>query len=241
MSTQLFIADLHLEAARTAAFDHFLAFLDGPARRADALYILGDLFEYWVGDDDPASFFDPAIKRLQALAADGLKIAFCRGNRDFLVGPAMADRMHAGLLGDETLIEHHGQRLLLMHGDTLCTDDSDHQMLRDELHSPHWQEPFLSLPLAQRHEQAQAMRAQSREAKAQKNQRIMDVSDSAVAGAIRRHHADALIHGHTHRTARHELCVDGREVTRWVLPDWFSGGGYLRADEHGLALVDGVH
>ncbi|SIT72494.1 UDP-2,3-diacylglucosamine hydrolase [Ectothiorhodosinus mongolicus] len=241
MSTQLFIADLHLEAARTAASDHFLTFLDGPARQADALYILGDLFEYWVGDDDPAAFFDPAIKRLKALAADGLKIAFCHGNRDFLVGPALAERMRAELLGDETLIEHQGQRVLLMHGDTLCTDDTDYQKLRHQLHSPQWQQAFLSLPLTQRHEQARALRAQSQEAQVSKASDIIDVNDTAVTEAIQRHRANVLIHGHTHRPARHELSIDGREVTRWVLPDWFSGGGYLRADEHGLTLIDGVH
>lgn len=224
----LFVSDLHLSESRPAANEAFFAFVEGKARSAEALYILGDLFEYWVGDDDVEEPFNAVIAGfLRALSRSGVKLAVMQGNRDFLFGQRFCDETGARLLPDPTVVELGGVRTLLMHGDTLCTRDTDYQEWRRVARSAEWQRDFLKRPRPARRELALEMRERSSLAIGAKAMEIMDVDDDAVREALRRHGVTRLIHGHTHRPGRHEIEVDGRRCERWVLPDWYGAGGYL--------------
>jgi len=224
----LFISDLHLSEVRPGTNEVFFAFIEGKARNARALYILGDLFEYWVGDDDVSEPFNAVIAGfLQGLARSGVKLRVMQGNRDFLFGKRFLEETGAELLEDPVVVDVGGTATLLMHGDTLCTKDVDYQQWRRMVHSEQWQHDFLSRPLAERHEMARGARETSIAATGAKAMEIMDVDEAAVREAFRRHNVRRLIHGHTHRPARHELEVDGRRCERWVLPDWYGPGGYL--------------
>jgi UDP-2,3-diacylglucosamine hydrolase len=234
----LFISDLHLSESRPAANEAFFAFIEGKAREAESLFILGDLFEYWVGDDDLADPFNSVVAGfLRELSRSGVKLGVMQGNRDFLYGPGFGNATGAALLPDPLVVELGGRRTLLMHGDTLCTRDTDYQEWRRKVHSEAFQKDFLSKPLAARREMAMDAREQSALAKGAKAMDIMDVDDEAVRGALRRHGATLLIHGHTHRPGRHELEVDGRRCERWVLPDWYGPGGYLEVSGAKPTLV----
>lgn len=224
----LFISDLHLAEAQPALTAIFEAFLQGPCRQARALYILGDLFEYWAGDDDGES---PLNRRVaQALAAEagrGLAIYFMAGNRDFLLGPAYARQARLVLLPDPSEVVLDGQRFLLMHGDSLCTDDEPYQAYRRQVRDPAYQAGFMVQPLAARRAFIEQLRQKSEAAKQQKAAEIMDVNAQTVAGTLRQYDFPALIHGHTHRPAHHRLEVDGRACERWVLSDWRNSAPYL--------------
>lgn len=226
----LFVSDLHLSAERPDIAQIFFDFLKKPALEADALYILGDLFEYWIGDDDDDAFHAQVLAALHALAARGVKTYFMHGNRDFLTGARFTQRSGAQLIADPTLIDLYGQPTLLMHGDTLCTDDVRYQEYRARMHNPLLQRLLLALPLFVRKRIATGLRAQSQKAKAQKSEEIMDVAPAAVDAILREYHYPRLIHGHTHRPARHEHVVDGHVCERWVLADWYQRGSYLRCD-----------
>ncbi len=232
----LFVADLHLEPARPAMIEAFRAFCAGPARAAQALYILGDLFEVWIGDDDD----DPDLASIQdalaGLTAAGVPAWFMAGNRDFLVGERFFRRTGLQPLGDEQLIDLFGVRTLLCHGDTLCTDDVDYQRFRARVRDPGWQREFLAQPLAERRRIAGGLRSDSGDAMAAKEAAAMDVNADAVAAAFARTGAERLVHGHTHRPGRHELTVDGRRVERWVLGDWYEHASMLVATAAGLEL-----
>ena len=237
----LFISDLHLDPARPDIARLFGAFLDGEARTADALYILGDLFETWVGDDDPSDTGAFAADRLAALAASGVPVHFMHGNRDFLLGARYARRAGMHLLADPTVINLHGRPALLMHGDTLCTDDLAYQRFRAQTRDPAWQAHFLAQPLAARLAFAQQARAASQARQGELRdagtmETITDVAPEAVASAFRGHRVDLLIHGHTHRPAVHALDVEGRACTRVVLGDWYEQGSVLRVDADGPHL-----
>jgi UDP-2,3-diacylglucosamine hydrolase len=235
----VFISDLHLASERPRIVEQFFEFISGPARGADALYVLGDLFEYWAGDDDSDDTLNLSVARaFSELAAAGGAVYFMRGNRDVLVGSEFARRASARLLDDPTLVDLHGKRTLLMHGDTLCTDDVDYQKFRVYAHDPQNQARFLGLPLAARRAELQNLRAKSESAKQGKAAEIMDVNTAAVERALRDADCPRLIHGHTHRRARHVHSVDGRECERWVLGDWYENGSYLRCDEQGCAFVE---
>jgi len=224
----LFVSDLHLSENRPAANEAFFSFIEGKARHAGALYILGDLFEYWVGDDDVEDPFNSVVTGfLHGLSRAGVKVRVMQGNRDFLFGPRFQEAAGAELLDDPCVVDLDGTATLLMHGDTLCTKDNDYQAWRRMVRSDKWQREFLSRPLAERHGMARGARAQSVAATGAKARDIMDVDEGAVREAFRRHNVRRLIHGHTHRPARHELEVDGRRCERWVLPDWYGPGGYL--------------
>ena len=224
----LFISDLHLSETRPGANEAFFSFVEGKARSAEALYILGDLFEYWVGDDDVAEPFNAVIVGfLRRLSRSGVKLGVMQGNRDFLFGPRFREETGAELLADPLVVELGGTATLLMHGDTLCTKDLDYQELRRVVRSEPWQREFLARPLAARHAIARETREKSSIAVGAKPMEIMDVDDAAVREALRHHGVTRLIHGHTHRPGRHELEVDGRRCERWVLPDWYGAGGYL--------------
>jgi UDP-2,3-diacylglucosamine hydrolase len=231
----ILISDLHLRPERPDLTAAFFGFLEGPARKAQALYILGDLFEYWAGDDCLASdaFSAGVARALSELVAGGVPVYLMVGNRDFLLGPAFAHASGATLLPDPTLTELSGVPTLLLHGDSLCTDDAAYQAFRHLSRSPEWQAEFLSHPLAERLAIAEAYRRQSEAAKAGKTAEIMDVNPEAVAAALRTHGYPRLIHGHTHRPARHEQAVDGRNCERWVLPDWRDRAVWLECDTGG--------
>lgn len=235
----LFIADLHLDPARPEMIETFRAFCAGPARAAQALYILGDLFEVWIGDDDD----DPELARIQDAIADvtaaGVPAWFMAGNRDFLAGEGFFTRTGLRPLGDEQMIGLFGVPTLLCHGDTLCTDDVAYQRFRAKVRDPAWQRDFLARPLAERRRIASGLREDSGEAMAGKETAAMDVNPEAVAEALSRTGTQRLIHGHTHRPGRHEHPLNGRTAERWVLGDWHERGSVLvaTADEMELRQV----
>lgn len=223
----LFISDLHLCEERPATIQAFLAFLRGPAREAITLYILGDLFEYWAGDDDDAPLNRRIAEALAELAERGSRIFFLPGNRDFLLASRFACAARLTLLPDPTKIELEGRPLLLSHGDALCTDDIAYQSYRRQVRDPAWQQGFLDRPLAERKQFIEQLRNQSTAAKAQKTREIMDVNPDAVTALLREHGRPTLIHGHTHRPAHHVHVVDGQRCERWVLSDWLDDAPYL--------------
>lgn len=233
----LFIADLHISPERADITEAFVRFCDGPARSAAAVYILGDLFEVWIGDDDHGPTWDRAVAALTALTASGVAVYFLPGNRDFLLGSGFAQRTGITLLEPITLIMLHGERTLLLHGDELCTDDIEHQAFRREVQDPAWRAAFLARPLAERREIAAGMRAASRESVQAKAAATMDVNADAVAAVARSWQVTRIIHGHTHRPARHEHRIAGSRLERWVLGDWFDQGSMLVADAAGMRAV----
>ena len=220
----LFISDLHLSEERPGANERFFQFLEQEASGADALYVLGDLFEYWIGDDDLDSPFNAVVVGFfRRLTGVGTRLYFMHGNRDFLVGERFGAATGAALLPDPTVADG----ALLMHGDTLCTDDLDYQTWRRTARSAAWQGEFLAKPLAERRATVQGLREKSKEVIQAKPAEIMDVSEDAVRAAFRQHGVTRLIHGHTHRPGVHRIEVDGRRCERWVLPDWYGRGGFL--------------
>ncbi len=234
---QLFISDLHLTAERPAATALFYRFLVEIAPAAQALYILGDLFEAWVGDDalqDP--FHARVAAGLRTISEGGVALYLMHGNRDFLLGEEFCRATGASLLAEPHVAVLHDRATLLLHGDVLCTDDVEYQKFRYLVRDPAWQAGFLGRPLAERQAMARELRARSEQGKMGKPAEIMDANGDAVAEAFRRYGVDCMIHGHTHRPARHRLLVDGRPCERWVLPDWYDTGGYLRWDGSGCRL-----
>jgi UDP-2,3-diacylglucosamine hydrolase len=234
----LFISDLHLTEERPEANERFIALLEDQGRAADALYILGDFFEYWIGDDDLGEPFNAVIAGLlKDLTRRGVPVYLMHGNRDFLIGKAFCAATGASLLQDPTVAEIGGVKTLLVHGDTLCTDDVEYQAWRRKARDPAFQAAFLAKSLAERRQAVGKMRQKSRQVVQEKTAEIMDVNDDAVRQAMRSHGVLRLIHGHTHRPGRHEVALDGRRGERWVLPDWYGRGGYLQVDRDGERLV----
>jgi UDP-2,3-diacylglucosamine hydrolase len=234
LTRTLFISDLHLDEARPEATARFERFLHEAVPGAGALYILGDLFEYWVGDDSLSLPLPSRAASLLKDAAAALPTRFMHGNRDFLVARKLSDATGVGLIEDPTIVELHGTRTLLMHGDTLCTDDHAYQAFRSKVRDPAWQAAALAQPLGARVAIARQMRLESEGAKEGKAAAIMDVSPAAVERAFAETGCTLMIHGHTHRPGRHVYRVDGRECVRWVLPDWYEGGGYLEVSPEGV-------
>lgn len=208
--------------------------MEEDAAEAGALYVLGDLFEYWVGDDDLDDPFNAVVAGFFRRFSDsGKKLYVLHGNRDFLVGERFSRETGAVLLEDPSLVGD----TLLMHGDTLCTDDLDYQAWRRTARSPAWQREFLAKPLVERRQVVRGLREKSKEVIQAKAADIMDVNDGAVRDALRRHGAARLIHGHTHRPGHHTVEVDGRRCERWVLPDWYGAGGFLEVTDDRARLV----
>jgi UDP-2,3-diacylglucosamine hydrolase len=237
----LFISDLHLAGERPEANRQFFRFLGDEAARAQALYVLGDLFEYWVGDDelkDPAG--DPlaaeVARGFRRLVEAGVPVHFMHGNRDFLADGGFLAASGAQFLQDPSVVRINGEPVALLHGDTLCTDDKAYQAWRLQARSSAFQKDFLAKPLAERHRIVGGMRDQSKQVTKATAAEIMDVNPDAVRDAFRRLGVRRMIHGHTHRPARHEIEVDGRRCERWVLPDWYGRGGYLALDDVGPRL-----
>ena len=233
----LFIADLHLHTEEPAITAGFLHFLDGVAREADALYILGDLFEAWIGDDDPNPLHQRVAAALRALVDSGVPCYFIHGNRDFLIGKRFARESGMQLLPQEKVLNLYGRNVLIMHGDTLCTDDAGYQAFRAKVHQPWLQTLFLALPLFIRHRVAAKMRAGSRAANSSKSLAIMDVNQQAVIEAMEKHRVQWLIHGHTHRPAVHQLTANEAPAFRAVLGAWHSEGSMIRVSESDVELV----
>lgn len=229
-SNVAFISDLHLSADRPAITELFLNFIGGEARRAQALYILGDLFEVWLGDDDKPPGHQRIIAALRGLKDSGTDIYLMHGNRDFLLGEGFASASGCRLLPEACVISLAGAPTLLMHGDTLCTDDGDYQKFRHMVRNPQWQKQFLSLPFAERMKLAQGMRAESRLQTSIKPNYIMDVNHQAVEQTMLDHKVLRLIHGHTHRPAVHDFQLNGQPAQRIVLGDWYEQGSALWCD-----------
>lgn len=238
MPHTLFISDLHLSADlphSAAAFQRFISTL---APQAEALYILGDLFEYWAGDDDlHEPFHSEVIAALRNLAGHGTRIFLMHGNRDLLLGAAFAQEAGLTLLDDPTLLDLYGSATLLSHGDQLCTDDVEYQKFRSQVRSPKFQEKFLAQPLVERKAYIAQLRQQSIAAKQVKDSAIMDVNVDAVTALLREYRYPRLIHGHTHRPMHHEHMVDGHRCERWVLSDWDQQLSALRCDAQGCSVV----
>ena len=239
--TTLFISDLHLDTERPQITELFGRFLRSEAYGADALYILGDLFEAWVGDDDPSETGAFVARELHELQASGVPVHFIRGNRDFLLGEDFAQRAGMRILPDPSVVMLYGEPTLIMHGDTLCTDDLAYQQFRAQTRNPQWQAQFLAQPLAARIAFAQQARAASRAHQSGLKQQgtmetITDVSPAMVESTFGRYGLSRIIHGHTHRPAVHELMIEGRPCERIVLGDWYDHGSVLRVSRKGFEL-----
>ena len=232
----LFVSDLHLDPARPEGLDRFDEFCARTARAADAVYILGDLFEAWIGDDDDDPGLEPIVAAIAALTHRGTPCHFMHGNRDFLAGEGFAKRTGCRLLGDFERVGLYGQTVLLTHGDLLCTDDLRYQELRRQLRDPAWQRDFLAKPLGERRRIASQLRQLSQTEMAAKSETIMDVNEAAVHDAMRRFGVHRLLHGHTHRPAIHRFELDGQPAERVVLNDWYGPGGYVLWDAAGPRL-----
>lgn len=233
----LFIADLHLCAEEPAITAGFLRFLAGEARQADALYILGDLFEAWIGDDDPNPLHAQIAAAIRTLVESGVPCYFIHGNRDFLLGKRFARESGMQLLPEEKTLNLYGKRVLIMHGDTLCTDDVGYQAFRAKVHQPWLQILFLALPLFIRKRIAAKMRAGSQSANSVKDMAIMDVNPQAVADTLERHRVQHLIHGHTHRPAVHALTANGEPAFRYVLGAWHTQGSMIKVTAENIELI----
>lgn len=232
----LFIADLHLQTEEPAITAGFLRFLAGEARQADALYILGDLFEAWIGDDDPNPLHQQIASAIKSLVESGVPCYFIHGNRDFLLGKRFARQSGMQLLPEAQVLDLYNRKVLIMHGDTLCTDDAGYQAFRKKVHTPWIQTLFLALPLFIRRRVAAKMRAGSKAANSSKSQAIMDVNPQAVIDAMEKYRVQWLIHGHTHRPAVHELTANNAPAYRAVLGAWHSEGSMVRVSETGVEL-----
>jgi UDP-2,3-diacylglucosamine hydrolase len=235
----LFLSDLHLSPERPALLDAFRAFCAGPARAAAGVYVLGDLFDSWIGDDRLREPFAAAVANaLRGIADTGIGVGVMRGNRDFLLGERFAESAGATLLAEQTVVDVAGVRTLLIHGDELCTGDHAYQRYRAVVRDPAGQRRFLALPYAMRRGIGAWLRWKSRRAIASKPEAIMDVDAAAVEAAFRSAGVTRIVHGHTHRPACHRLAVDGRECERWVLADWYERGSYLAFDASGGHVHD---
>ncbi len=219
MGRLLFLSDLHLSPSRPRLLERFRRLLEAEAGRCAGLYLLGDLFDAWIGDDDPSPFAEEVRGLLRAFSRQ-TPLFFQHGNRDFLVGDRFAAETGVRLLPEASVLERDGLRLLLMHGDRLCTDDLEYQEARRILRSPEFRRHILSLAIPERRALAEEYRRRSGEAMSLKAADIMDANREAVAEALRSHRADWLIHGHTHRPGDHRFLLDGRPARRLVLPDW---------------------
>ncbi len=234
----LFISDLHLSHVRPEINRQFFTFMQDIASRADVLYVLGDLFEYWAGDDDLADPFNDRICAAFAkLRESNTKLFVMHGNRDFLMAETFAQRCGAELLADPTLVNLYGTSTLLMHGDTLCTDDVKYQAFRAQVRSADWQQSFLAQPLTARKATIEKLREESALEMRGKTAMIMDVAEPSVLQVLRDNNYPRLIHGHTHRPAMHLHHLNGHKCERWVLNDWYQRGGYLRCDDAGCRAI----
>ena len=234
----LFISDLHLHESRPQVTRAFFHFLYTQAVHAEALYILGDFFDAWIGDDDDSELLQDVADGLHKLNELGVAIYFMHGNRDFLLGEAYANKAGMELIPDGIIIDLYGTPTLLMHGDSLCTDDVEYQQFRTMVRSPQWQQQVLAQPLAARRALAAQMREKSQSMNSLKAEDILDVSVTEVVAQMETTGVTRLIHGHTHRPARHLLVINGKPAERIVLGDWHDSGWCIKADQTNIELFD---
>lgn len=237
MPRTLFIADLHLSEEEPAITAGFLSFLKRDALNADALYILGDLFETWIGDDDPNPLHADVAQALRTVSQHGVACYFIHGNRDFLLGKRFARESGLTLLPEEKVLHLYGHHIVILHGDTLCTDDEGYQRFRKKVHQRWLQKLFLALPLFIRQRIAGSLRAGSKQANSSKDMAIMDVNPDAVHAVMRKYCVNTMIHGHTHRPDVHTLLMDGVEAQRFVLGAWHTEGSMIVVDQEKISLV----
>jgi len=236
----LFVSDLHLQPSLRATTEAFRAFLLKHACRAERLYLLGDIFEYWAGDDDlDAPYAREIVGMLRMTSEAGIKVFWIGGNRDFLAGPQFAARAAITMLPDPCVVEAGGRRIVLTHGDAQCTDDHAYMAFRAQVRDSAWRANFLAQPLAQRKKVIAELRAGSREAQLGKSMEIMDVNPQAIASLFESTGTDLMIHGHTHRPALHAMNIEGKTRLRYVLPDWDcetepKRGGWIAIDSQGI-------
>ncbi len=233
----LFISDLHLHESRPPITRAFFHFLHTQATRAEALYILGDFFDTWIGDDDDAELPQQVAAELFALHQQGVAIYFQHGNRDFLLGESYAAKAGMALIPESTIIDLYGTSTLLLHGDTLCTADKDYQEFRSMVRSTQWQQQILAQPLAARRALAKQLRDKSQSMNSMKAEDIMDVASEEVVAQMTQANVTRLIHGHTHRPARHVLTISGKTAERIVLGDWHSHGWCIKATANNCELI----
>ena len=234
--TTLFISDLHLEAGQPEIGEQFLNFLGGEAREAEALYILGDLFDVWLGDDDPNPYYAEMKTALRELVDAGVPVSFMHGNRDFMIGEIFANETGVSILAEPVVVNLYGQDVLLCHGDALCTDDVHYQQVRAMTRNPEWQAMMSAKSIEERIAFATQARQESIARGESMNDEIMDVNQDAVVTLLNEHDVDTMLHGHTHRPAVHEIDLGDRKATRIVLGDWYQQGSVVRWDENGPHL-----
>lgn len=235
--TTLFIADLHLSVHEPAITAGFLRFLRSEAMSADALYILGDLFDAWIGDDDPQPLHATVATALRELHQHGVRCYFVHGNRDFLIGKHFAQQSRMILLPTETVLDLYGQRILILHGDTLCTDDPAYQKFRRRVHNKFIQRLFLLLPLRFRLKIAKKMRSASQYANQSKSQQIMDVNAEEVIRRLDYYQVNTMIHGHTHRPKIHQIATEHIHAQRAVLGAWHHEGSMIKVTGQHIELI----
>lgn len=227
-----FISDLHLSPARMDVLKAYYNFCDTHLHSGDSLTILGDFFDAWIGDDEDQPFYLQVLAQLASLSKKNINLSFMRGNRDFLIGERFAQATGATLLIDPTLVAFASTPCVLLHGDSLCTSDTEYMAFRKQVRGNAWQQQILSMPLAQRRELAADLRAKSKSMNSNKADDIMDVTQAAVDEVFEQTHTRVMIHGHTHRPARHTHSVNGVLCERIVLGDWHTHGWYLKVDEN---------
>ena len=238
MTTSLFISDLHLDPGRAEGIQLFDDFIRQKAVAADQLFILGDLFEYWLGDDASEHCgYQSIAESLATLSDHDTQVYLMHGNRDFLMGKDFASLFAGCLLPDPSTFRLCEENVLLMHGDSLCTDDVAHQQFRQQSRNPEWQQAILAKSILEREEMARQLRMISMQGNADKSEAIMDVSQSAVDSVMTQHQVRLLIHGHTHRTSIHKFQLNGTVAHRIVLGDWYKKGNYLLHDNNGYSLM----
>ncbi|MBT5861888.1 MAG: UDP-2,3-diacylglucosamine diphosphatase [Gammaproteobacteria bacterium] len=234
--TTLFISDLHLEAGRPEIGEQFLSFLGDEARDAEALYILGDLFEVWLGDDDPNPYYTSMKVAIRELTDSGVPVFFMHGNRDFTIGEIFSGETGVEILDDPVIVDLYGQSVLLSHGDALCTDDVQYQQVRAMTRNPEWQTMMLAKSIEERIAFSIQARKDSMAHSNSVSAEIMDVNLEAIVATLRQHGTSIMLHGHTHRPAIHDVDLGNRLATRIVLGDWFEQGSVVRWDENGPRL-----
>lgn len=238
MMRRLFVSDVHLDSRYRDTANSFLGLLNGAARAVDEIYILGDLFEYWLGDDDDDEFKNNCVGELAALSDSGVSGYFMHGNRDFMIGDGFVERSGFTLLPDPVTIDMNGSPLLLSHADLYCTDDVEYQAFRQQVRNPQWQAQMRSVPLEQRRKLAEDMQTASKSATAGKDLEIMDVNAQAIAGVMRDSGVQMMLHGHTHRAAIHRFTLDTLPALRIVLGDWYSRSSYIIWDSNGFEFFE---
>jgi len=236
--TTLFVSDLHLEAERPDIGLQFIDFLKTEAMEADDLYILGDRFEAWVGDDDPNTHYARIKMAIRKVVDSGVPVYFMHGNRDFMIGRQFANETGVKILEDPYPVKMYGQKALLSHGDAMCTDDTQYQRVRLMTRNPDWQASILAKPLKERLRIAEEARRQSLEQTLNKSMSIMDVNQDEIKRVIKEHAVDVLVHGHTHRPDVHTVDLGGRKAKSIVLGDWYMQGSVLRWNLQGPKLQE---